>query len=283
MRAPAPALRLPLHVETTGREPGPDTPTFLLLHGFGASSFSWRTWAAALAARGHVVFVDLKGFGSAPRPDDGAYGIEDQAELVLRLIRQRGLRRVTLVGHSMGGGVALLVALGLLDSDPGCLDRMVIVAGAAYRQRLPPFVALARWPRLSGAGLRVLGTRRVIRWVLRSIVAEPDAVTGSQVEGYADPLDSAEARRALFEVARGLVPDDLDAITARYPEIAVPTLVLWGRDDRVVPLRIGQRLAEALPRAELEVLDDCGHIPAEERPEESLEILTAFLERTTGA
>lgn len=275
---------LPLGVERIGRPPGPHTETFLLVHGFGASSFTWRRWTPELARRGHVVLVDMKGFGTAPRPDDGRYGPRDQAELVHRLIREQDLHRLTLVGHSLGGGVCLLTALRLLErpADASRLRRLVLVSAAAYRQPLPPFVTLGRWPRTSRVLLRALGTSNVIRWTLRSIVHDPDAVTAGQVAGYAGPLDSPEARRALLASAAQVVPPGLEQVTERYPEIDVPTLLLWGREDPVIPLWVGRRLEEALPRARLVVLEECGHVPSEERPHASLQRVVAFLEETAG-
>ena len=274
---------LPLHVETAGREPGDGVPVFLLLHGFGASSFTWRSWVSELSARGHVVLVDMKGFGAAPKPDDGRYQPTVQAELVHRLIAQRDLRRVTLCGHSLGGGVSLLTAIRLLDESrergtPQRLERLVIVSGAAYRQRLPPFVAMARRPRLSAGLLGLLGPRRVIRYVLRTIVHDAEAVTSMQVEGYADPLRTKAARRALLWAAAQIVPPDLDDLAARFPEIDVPTLLLWGRQDRVVPLWVGERLAQELSRAELHVMEDCGHLPQEEHPQATLDLVRTFLD-----
>ena len=83
------AGELPLHVETLGPNPAPDVDTVLMIHGYGASSFSWRYWAPRLAERAHVVLVDLKGSGAAPKPDDGRYRPEDQAELLHRLVLHR--------------------------------------------------------------------------------------------------------------------------------------------------------------------------------------------------
>ena len=125
-------FELPLYVETAGMPAGPDVDTFVLLHGYGASSFTWRYLAPELAKRGHVLLVDMKGFGEAPKPDDGQYGPQDLAELIHRLLVQRRLSRVTLVGHSLGGGVSLLTALRLLDEGEDRLHRMVLVSGAAY-------------------------------------------------------------------------------------------------------------------------------------------------------
>ncbi len=139
-------------------------------------------------------------------------------------------------------------------------------------------MALARRPRLSRTLLRLLGARFVTREVLRSCVHDVTTVTHEQVEGYAEPLRAPHAARALIRTALRIVPSDLEALTARYREIAVPTLLLWGRYDRVVPLAVGRRLARTLPRADLVVLEACGHIPAEERPEASLQVLEEFLD-----
>lgn len=271
----------PLHVEAMGRPPGESTECFVLLHGFGGSSWSWRHWAPALARRGHVLLVDLKGFGSAEHPDDDAYGPGDHAALVTRLLERREAARVTLVGHSMGGGVALLVALALLErGGPSPLHRLVLVAGAAFRQRLPPFVTLARHPVLAAALLGALGPRRVVAQALRAIVYEPGALTADQIRGYAAPMERAPAAstRAMLRTALSIVPPDIDRVVARYPELDVPTLLLWGRHDPAVPLWVGERLHRVLPRSTLRILERCGHLPAEERPEESLEILDAFLD-----
>lgn len=271
---------IPLSVRSLGPDPGPGVDVFVLLHGYGASSFTWRYWAPELAARGHVLLVDLKGFGDAPRPDDGRYAVADQALLVHDLLVGRRLEGVTLMGHSMGGAVALVTALRLLDEGSGRLARLALVSGAAYRQRFPPFMSLARHSRFSRAALTVIGPRLLAGLVLRTIVYEPTAVTQEQIRGYAAGLSGRAVQRVLIDTALQLLPDDLDALTARYPEIDVPTLLLWGRQDRVVPLQVGLRLARELPRAHLEIIDRCGHLPAEERPDESRRILWDWLDST---
>ena len=277
-RGATPGPALTLHVEVAGHAPAPDVDTFLLIHGYGASTFSWRYWAPRLAERGHVVMLDMKGFGRSPKPDDGRYAPEHQAELVQRVIAERDLQRLTLVGHSLGGGVALLAALHLLEGDARRLERLVVVAGAAYDQKLPPFVKLADHPRASSLFFRVLGAERVVRGVLTSIVHARGRVDEAQVRGYAAPLESPDAVRALIASARQIRPDGLEHLTARYPQLDVPALLLWGRHDRVVPLWVGQRLARDLPDAHLHVLEACGHIPAEELPEESWQVLESFLD-----
>ena len=81
-----------------------------------------------------------------------------------------------------------------------------------------------------------------------------------------------------MDVGRNIVPDNLDELALRYPEIEIPTFLLWGDHDSVIPLWVGERLADELPNAALTVLDACGHVPPEEKPEESLAAFEAFLD-----
>jgi pimeloyl-ACP methyl ester carboxylesterase len=269
--------------QASGRDHGQAAePTFVLLHGYAGSSYTWRYWAPRLTSRGRVLTVDLKGFGDAPKPEDGRYAPGDLADLVVALLRELDLRNVTLIGHSLGGGVALLTALRLHDSGEDRLARLVLIGSPAYRQKLPPLVPLSKVPGLTAPLLEMIGAKRAVRSVLRQIVFDPDGVTEEQVDAYARPLATREGVLAAMAAGRSIVPDDLDAMAARYPDIDVPALVLWGDHDRVVPLRIGERLASDLPNARLVVMERCGHVPPEEHPEASFAHLEDYLDGTGG-
>lgn len=279
---PRDVSELPLHVVEVlpnGPPHGPDAPSFLFLHGFAGSLFTWHSWTSRLAERGRVVLVDLKGFGDAPKPDDGRYTPADQAAAVLELIESMDLRRLTLVGHSLGGGIALLTALRLLDAGSDRVSRLVLVAAAAYRQKLPPVVALARYPRLIRFLTWFLRPKFVVWAVLRSIVYDARSITSGQILAYARPLETWEGVRSAMAAAQHIMPADIDEVSARYSQIEVPTLLLWGDADYVIPLWVGERLAEEIPDSRLEVLDLCGHIPPEEHPAESLAVVENFLEQ----
>ncbi|MBW3534150.1 MAG: alpha/beta hydrolase [Gemmatimonadetes bacterium] len=267
---------LPLHVETKG-----EGPPLLLLHGFGASRFTWRRWVPELAGRHTLYLVDLKGCGAAPKPRDGAYGPHDQAELLHRLVVEEDLRELAVLGHSLGGGLALLLALRLEDAGEGWrLRRLVLLEATAYAQGLPRYIGMAhRVPLVLGRlAARFVPARWLVRRILRQIVHDPAQVTEEQVRGYAAPFAEPACRHAVVEAARQLIPPDLDRLVTRYPELRTPTLLVWGRQDPVVPPWVGERLAGDLPRARLVVLDRCGHLPMEERPEAALEEVVRFLE-----
>lgn len=271
---------LPLHVEKRGKG-----PPLLLLHGFGASRFTWRRWVPALAEGHELYLVDLKGCGTAPKPRDGAYGPHDQAELLHRLVMDEDLRDLTVLGHSLGGGLALLLALRLEDAgESERLRRLVLLEATAYAQGLPRYIGLAhRVPvALGRLAARFVPARWLVRRILREIVHDPAGVTEDQVRGYAAPFEDRACRDALVESAHGLIPPDLDDLVARYPEVRTPTLLVWGRQDPVVPPWVGERLARDLPHARLVVLDRCGHLPMEECPEAALDVVTRFLEEDAG-
>ena len=260
-----------LHVDRHGQSGSP----VMLLHGFAASSFEWRFWIPGLAEQHQVWTVDLKGHGSSPAPPDSRYSPHDHAEVVHRLIVQEDLRDLTLVGHSMGGGIALFVALRLLEE--GRLQRLILVSSSAYPQPLPGFIKLAQRSRLTQWVLAMIPKGPLVALVLRAIVFDRTKITAAQVDGYASPLRSAENRLAIIHTALQILPEDWAEHTARYREIDLPTLLLWGRHDKVVRLSVGERLLSELPRARLEVLEECGHLVPEELSEASLEIVLEFL------
>jgi pimeloyl-ACP methyl ester carboxylesterase len=268
------AAPLPLDVERRG-----EGPPIVLLHGFGASRFTYRTWADELARTHELHLVDLVGFGAAPAPATrSGYGPLEQAEAVVRYLRERDLRGATLIGHSLGGGVALLAALRLHElREDHRLAAIVSVAGPAYPQAIPFYIGLARIPLLGWLLLSFWRTDKLVRQVLRYIVYDPARIDGAQVEGYAAPLRTARTRRAVLETARRIMPANLAQIATRFGEITAPTLLLWGRHDKIIPLWVGQRLERDLPNARLVVLERCGHVPPEECPEESLRVVREFL------
>ena len=260
-----------LHVESCGAG-----RPLLLIHGFGATLYTWHRLVPALARRHRVIMVDLKGSGQAPKPSDGHYSVLDQAGHVAELIESENLTDLTLIGHSFGGGVALAALVGRTCS-PARVRSLVLIDSMAYRQRMPWFIAALQIPALGPLLLRLSPPELQVRLVLRAGYHDRRRITDDLVEAYAAPLRDAGARRALIATARAIPPDDAEALAARYGDIAVPTLMLWGRHDGIVPLAIGERLHRAMPGSKLAVIDDAGHLPHEERPVLVLHELERFL------
>ena len=278
-RATPPLERVPLDLPIDVQRAGSGDPV-ILLHGFGASRFTWRHWSPALSRTHAVYLVDARGCGASETKPGLDYGTASMADDLTAMIRTLDLRRVTLVGHSLGGAVALLTILRLMEMGEGDrVVRFVSVAGVAYPQGLPRVMKRLANP-LLGRLFNLVSAKWIVRRVLRVILVDPSLITQEMTLGYAEPLRSRSTRRALFDCVRNLEPADVDAQVRRYPTIRIPALLIWGDRDVVVPLHVGRRLEKDLANARLVILGACGHVPPEEKPEETLRLVTDFLERT---
>jgi pimeloyl-ACP methyl ester carboxylesterase len=258
-------------------------PPILLIHGFGANSFTWSKIIGPLALHHKIVTLDLKGFGHSEKPDDGRYSLLDQSAAVLRVIDELALEGITLVGHSMGGGVALLSAMALAREAPGRLHRLVLIDSISCPQRLPFFIVLLRLPLIGPFVLRIVPATWSVRAILRFAYYDAGQIGRAFVSAYAAPLRHRDGRVALVATAREMIPPDLDSVVAQYPTIQVPVLVLWGREDRIVPLSVSACLRDAIPAARFVVLDYCGHLPQEEWPELTVFRLREFISEAERA
>jgi len=270
--ATRPAPEVALYAEELGQG-----KAVLLIHGFGNSTYVWRHVAPELARSCRVIAVDLKGFGNSPKPADGHYAVYDQALLIRDFVIARDLRDVTLVGHSFGGGVALVATLMLQQAAPGRQARLVLIDSMGYLQPLPMFVRLLATPLLGPALTRAIPPETQTRAVLREVFFDQSAVPEDAVRVYAEGLKSAEGRCATVQTARQILPPDMEDLAQQYSRIDVPTLIVWGRHDGIVPLGIGERLQAAIPGARLEIIEDSGHAPQEERPQRLTALLQPFL------
>lgn len=264
----------PLHVESHGE----GDPPVVLVHGLGAHLGFWRKWMPELAARHRVHAVDLMGFGRAAMPRGGDYSPLGQAGHLAEMLRRLDGPAPVVIAHSLGGGIAVAATLRLLDEGGGHLpEGLVLVSCAVYSQRLPRFLSLARIRGLGELFLVAPPPRGVLRLGIRGIVADPDAVDDEMIETYRDPLRSRRRRRAVLRAARQLDVADAASLTRRLSEIRMPTLLVWGEEDRIVPVSSGRRLAGDLAGSTLVTLPGVGHLPPEEAPDRSLEPVLDFL------
>jgi pimeloyl-ACP methyl ester carboxylesterase len=249
----------------------------LLIHGFGASTYTWRHVAPELAKTHRVIAVDLKGFGQSDKPFDSRYSVFDQAELLAQLIVDKDLRNLTLVGHSFGGGIALLLALEANERLEGRITKLVLLDSIAYPQNIPVFFRLLDVPLVSHLGVSMIPPSVQTRVALRIAYFDDSKIDQDEVDAYAAPLRTAAGKHAIIYSARQIVPDGLAEISERYKTIELPTLILWCDHDRIVPLEVGLKLRRTLPNSTLRLVEDCGHMPQEEQPESTLKLLQGFL------
>ena len=265
----------------------------LLLHGLFDHKGTWSSLAPHLVEAGHhVIAPDLIGFGrsSKPgfrsRPPSGRYRAEAQVGFVRAFVESLGLDEVVLVGNSYGGGVLLRSLCTPWPGGPR-VRGLVLESAAGYPQALPPYVRLlADWPgrlllnrRVLALGLATGLARAVVRATFRRVFHDRGKIPGELVDEAVDILREPDTVHAYQASARNLVPADIASFTDRYRRIDVPTLVVWGAQDRIVPPLFGLLFETEIPDAALHVFDGCGHAPHLEYPAETAGLIRDWIRR----
>lgn len=241
----------------------------VLLHGFGASLYTWRHTLPAVAGAGYrVVAFDNRGFGFSGKPLRG-YHNADYARLVVALLDSLGISSAVLVGHSMGGAIAAEVAL----AYPARVRGLVLIDAAGFGVRWPGVLKVARWPWI-GAVATALRSRWVTERILRSTYADPGKVRAADVDQYYAPVPEPGFGRALRGVLREF---RFDTLPGRLGALQSPTLVMWGDADRWIPVPAGSQLASEVPRGAFVIIPRTGHSAADESPDAVNRLLLDFL------
>jgi pimeloyl-ACP methyl ester carboxylesterase len=268
------SLGVRLHCEILGTGSRP----VLFLHGFAASSVTWEEIASYFPEdRYRLYLLDLKGSGKSAKPRDGAYSPEDQARSVLDVIEGLGQRNITLVGHSLGGGIALLVwHLAKATGRSSLISSLVLIDAAAYPQPFPRFFRVLRTGLLGRILLTLTPLRTMVEYNLKHVYHGIAQVTEKRITRYMGCFKGAGTQAALLSTAR-----QVDSIhkTPNHAEISIPTLIIWGRHDRVVWLDNGKRLHAEIPDSRL-VIFECGHNPHEEEASACASAILEFLEKS---
>jgi pimeloyl-ACP methyl ester carboxylesterase len=267
--------------------PRPDAEPLVLLHGIAGDGRTWEPALRELAGRGldREVFVpDLAGHGDS-EPPAGDYSIAGYAcavrDLMALLRPEHGHGRITVAGHSLGGGVAMQFAY----QFPELCGRLVLVDSGGMG---PEVAGLIRAAALPGAVpfLAVAANRLTVPVTSKVLGLFPWSRETRELGRHAASLADARRRRAFVQTVRtsiGLRGQRTSAIDRLYLAEAVPTMIVWGARDRVIPVAHGRRSAELMPGSRLEVVDDAGHFPHATHPAVFADLLTDFLATTSPA
>ena len=255
------------------RDEGPrdDPLPIVLLHGTSASLHTWQGWAEALRGQRRVIRFDLPGFAlTGPHPQ-GDYSIDAYARLVVALLDQLGVPQVVLAGNSLGGQIAWATAA----TYPQRVAKLVLVDAAGYPfepTAIPLAFQVARLPLLAPLLQHTL-PRGVVESSVRNVYGDPAKVTPELVDLYADMALREGNRRALgvrMALPRAVGPERIATLT-------LPTLILWGGQDRLIPPDNAQRFAHDIAGSQLVVFDALGHVPQEEDPAATVAVVKHFL------
>jgi pimeloyl-ACP methyl ester carboxylesterase len=248
-------------------------PPLLLLHGYPTSNQLWRHIIPTLAEHFFVIAPDLPGHGRSDKPTDVEYDRELFVGVLEGLADALGLERFHLVGHDLGG----MVALAFAARCPERLSRLVIMDTAPYVE-WSPSTRLVIWLARTGLSARLLLTRPLFRLFLQLGVARPRVITAEVAEMYRRPWIADSNGRRAFSLTVAVPPERIVEPRANLSRISVPTLVLWAEKDRLFGKRTARRLRDDLPDATMTVVPDCGHFLQEEQPELIAGHLQSFLQ-----
>ena len=257
-------------------------PTLVLLHGIGGSGRTWKHVIERLAERHHVIAPDLMGHGASERLR-GDYSLGAHASTVRDLMVRLGQERATIVGHSLGGGIAMvfayqfpercermvLVSSGGLGAEVSILLRLLSLPGAEFVVPLGTFTSLTNAASRAGSLLGRLGFR-----------LSPAA---DEIWQAYSSLGGDSARRAFLSTLREVVDFQGQRVSGNdrlYLASQIPVLIVWGTEDSIIPVAHGRQAHKEMPGSRLEIFQGVGHFPHSEEPERFVRILDEFLGAT---
>jgi len=254
-------------------------PPVVLIHGLGASAEIWSPNIGPLASHYRVYAPDIPGFGRTEKPAQMAFSPEAYSRFVQKFMTSLGIRRAALVGHSLGGGIALRVIL----DDPGRVERLVLASSAGLGKEFSLMLRVAALPFFERVFFKP--PLAVFSLYLHHLVHDPSAITPGFARLYYEMFFQPGSVRAFtgilqaISTLRGVRPGILEPIREGLPSISAPTLILWGRQDRILPVSQAVDAAGRIPGARLHIFERCGHMPNIEYPEEFNRLVLEFLQQ----
>ena len=274
-----------LHGHRVSYRRGGRGPALLLLHGITNSSQTWEGVAPWLTERFTLIAPDLLGHGESATPR-GDYSLGAHASGARDVLTALGIERATVVGHSLGGGIAMQFAY----QFPERCERLVLVSSGGLGREVHPLLRAAALP---GADYvlpvltsgRVVGVGRGLGGLLRRVRLAPGEDVEVLARGFAS-LSSAGSRQAFLHTVRAVIEPGGQRVSAQDRlELAalLPTLIVWGERDSIIPAAHGAAAHAAMPGSRFEVFPDAGHMPHDAEPERFAALLTEFCEANDAA
>jgi pimeloyl-ACP methyl ester carboxylesterase len=263
------------------KEEGRGAKTFILLHGFGSSTYSWREVMDDLAEQGRVIAYDRPAFGLTERPmpedwTENPYGMKANIELLRGLMDALGIEKATLVGNSAGGGVSIAFALEYAER----VEALILVnpgVGGGYGPQFPSWALPLMWtPQMRHLGpLMMRDYQETLPRTIEREWHDQGKLTDEIRYEYLKLLTIQNWDRAFYELTFAPAYPEVRTL---LPQLTVPALVIAGQEDRLIRSWYFEAISQEMPNARLVLLPSCGHVPQEECPEAFMEEVKKYLE-----
>ncbi|MBB6455419.1 pimeloyl-ACP methyl ester carboxylesterase [Salirhabdus euzebyi] len=236
-------------------------PPLLLIHGFASSTYTFNLLIPLLKKHFSIVAIDLPGFGRSEKSASFVYSLHNYAKIVACCIEHFKFKHVTIVGHSMGGQVALFTA----KMIPEKINKLVLLASSGYLKRPNKSLIYCSYLPFFRSFVKRKARRKEVKEYLLDVFYEKSSITADHVEEFGRPLQEDGFYISLIRLLRHR---EGDLSSDELKKINTPTLLIWGEEDRVVSVKIGHKLVNDLPNAKLITYEKTGHLISEERPTE---------------
>jgi len=256
------------------RDEGPkdDSTPIVLLHGTSSSLHTWEGWTQKLKEKHRVIRFDLPGFGlTGPTPDND-YTLENYTRFVIAMLDALNVKQCIMAGNSFGGSVSLSTAL----AQPQRVKKLILVDSGGYvfqSTSVPIGFRIARLPVLNRLAQNIL-PRFLIESSIKNVYGDPSKVTPELIDLYFDITVRKGNRRTLVEQFK---QTSLNKLSSRISEIHMPTLILWGGKDRLIPPNLANRFHSDISGSQLVIFNDLGHVPQEEDPYQTVMAVEHFI------
>ncbi|RXI98380.1 alpha/beta hydrolase [Anaerobacillus alkaliphilus] len=246
-----------------------EKPPIFLIHGFASSTYTFNRLLPLLERNFSIIAIDLPGFGRSEKSKSFHYSFANYAKLIGECINYFNLNKVTIVGHSMGGQIALYVAKAI----PEKINKLILLGSSGYLQKakksliccsyVPFFCHFVKWYVL----------KKDVKEYLHNVFYNKSLITKQHIDEFAKPLAEKDFYSSLVRLLRYR---EGDLTSEELREINLPVLLIWGKEDRVVPVHVGNKLVEDLPNATLVTYKEAGHLITEERPTEVFQQILTY-------
>lgn len=250
----------------------------VLLHGFGTSLHTWDDIKSLFPKSEFTLYlIDLKGFGNSSKPEDDKYTIQEQSKIVEQFIKDVNTDSLYLIGHSFGGAVALLTQISLLSEKSRTrISKLILIDCLAYMQEMPVFMENLRIPLLNKLTFRLPNKFRA-EYILNKIFYNKKKINERLINRYAAFYNGDDLEYSFIASARQIDQNGHEKIVDAYKNIPTPCLIIWGKNDTVISLDNGIKLSKELLNARLEIINECGHVPHEEKPRVTFKKIYSFI------